>query len=131
MSNAFGILIGMFIHEQKHLTMETKIQKTLLQWFPDDLIWDIDKPNHDDYEILQKLAHYTLDMMFENKNKARQTFKVIEMLYCKGNLKEKNAIENEFFSNLGSEESPGSLLEHLQLMPDSLKPVYLKTILEN
>ncbi len=56
---------------------------------------------------------------------------LILLLYSKGSLYEKNAIENEFFSVLAFEEKSMTLKEHLDLMPENLKPVYIKTILEN
>jgi hypothetical protein len=46
-------------------------------------------------------------------------------------LYEKNAIENEFFNVLASEENPVTLKRHLELMPEALRQVYIKTILEN
>lgn len=111
--------------------METKIQKTIKQWFP-NVIADKKKTGSDsDYEILQQFARYTLKLIQDNNKNEKEPFKIVDMLYQKGSLHDKNAIENEFLSLLTKAESPGTLKLHLALMPDNLKPVYLKTILEN
>jgi hypothetical protein len=111
--------------------METRIQKTLKQWFPNAFADEKKAGSDSDYEMLQQFARYTLQLIQENNEDEKEPFKIVNMLYHKGSLHDKNAIENEFFSILTKVESPGTLKSHLELMPDNLKPVYLKTILEN
>lgn len=111
--------------------METRIQKTLKQWFPNVFANEKKTISDSDYEMLQQFARYTLQLIQENNEDEKEPFKIVSMLYQNGSLHDKNAIENEFFSTLTKAESPGTLKSHLELMPDNLKPVYLKTILEN
>lgn len=111
--------------------METKIQKTLRRWFPNAFAIDGETVEESDYEILNKFARYTLLLIQNNKEGEKEPFKIMDLLYQNGSLHDKNAIENEFFRIITREESPGSLKSHLRLMPENLKPVYLKTILEN
>ncbi len=111
--------------------METKIQKTLKQWYPNAFADEKKNGSDSDYEILQQFARYTLKLIQNNNENEKEPFKIMNMLYQNGSLRDKNAIENEFFSIITKEESPGTLKCHLELMPDNLKPVYLKTILEN
>ncbi len=111
--------------------METRIQKTLKQWFPNAFTDDNKTGILSDYEILQQFARYTMSLLQNNNDGEKEPFKIVNMLYQNGSLHDKNAIENEFFSALIKAESPGTLKSHLGLMPDNLKPVYLKTILEN
>ncbi|MGV8138808.1 MAG: hypothetical protein AB2L20_26725 [Mangrovibacterium sp.] len=111
--------------------METRIQKTLKQWFSNAFADEMKANPDSDYEILQQFAGYTLKLIGEKNENSKEPFKIVDILYQKGSLHDKNAIENEFFSILSKAESPGTLKSHLELMPDNLKPVYLKTILEN
>ena len=111
--------------------METRIQKTLKQWFPNAFTEDAETRPNSDYEILNQFARYTLSNIQSKKEDERTPFRIVNMLYLNGSLHDKNAIENEFFNVIIKEESPGSLKSHLRLMPEDLKPVYLKTILEN
>ena len=111
--------------------METSIQKTLKQWFPNAFAENAETREESDYEILNEFAKYTLSIIQDNKEDEKEPFQIMNLLYQKGSLHDKNAIENEFFSIIIKEESPGSLKTHLKLMPDTLKTVYLKTILEN
>jgi hypothetical protein len=111
--------------------MATRIQKTLKNWCPNAFAEDNKTGSQSDYEILQQFASYTLSLIRENKEDEKEPFKIVNILYQNGSLHDKNAIENEFFSALAKAESPGTLKSHLGLMPDNLKPVYLKTILEN
>ena len=111
--------------------METRIQKTLKQWFPNAFADEKKTGSDSDYATLQQFARYTLKLIQNNDENEKEPFKIVNMLYQKGSLREKNAIENEFFNILTKEESPGTLKLHMGLMPDNLKPVYLKTILEN
>lgn len=111
--------------------METKIHKTLSQWFP-AAFDDLKKTSeYSDYEILNHFASYTHKQIKNNSENKEEPFKIILLLYSHGTLYEKNAIENEFFRVIATAESPVTLKEHLKLMPEALKPVYLKTILEN
>jgi hypothetical protein len=110
--------------------METRIQKTLRQWFPDAFAGEQKTGSPSDYEILQQFARYTIKLISEKKNE-KELFEIVNQLYQKGSLHDKNAIENEFFTELIKTESPGTLKCHLALMPRELKTVYLKAILEN
>jgi len=109
--------------------METKIQKTLKQWFTDAL--GEGNKSGSDYEILQQFARYTLKLIQDKRGNEKEPFEIVNMLYQKGSLHDKNAIENEFFNVFTKIESPGTLKSHLELMPVDLKKIYLKTILEN
>lgn len=91
--------------------METRIQKTLRQWFPEAFADEQETGPCSDYEILQQFARYTIKLI-RNKKNEKEPFEIVSQLYQKT-------------------ESPGTLKWHLELMPDSLKTVYLKTILEN
>jgi hypothetical protein len=111
--------------------METRILKTLSQWFPEAFA-DVKKSELvSDYRTLLHFAKYTLKLINENSESKKEPFKIILLLYSKGSLYEKNAIENEFLKVLSDEENAMKLKEHLDLMPENLKPVYLKTIVEN
>lgn len=112
--------------------METKMQRTLKQWFPDAFKDEKHSENQSDYEALRQFAIYTLHLINEgNIEREKEPFKIINLLYLNGNLFERNAIENEFFTLIARDETPGNLKKHLQLMPENLRPIYLKTILEN
>jgi len=111
--------------------METKIQKTLRQWFPEAFSPQERILGSSDYEVLRQFATYARLLMESKAENKRDPFKIIQLLYTKGTLYEKNAIENEFLTALSYDESTFTIKEHLELMPDQLKTVYLKTILEN
>jgi len=111
--------------------METRIQKTLKQWFPNAFTDERKAGSDSDYEILQQFARYTLQLIQEKKENEKEPFQIVNMLYHNGSLHDKNAIENEFLCAFANEESPGTLKSHMGLMPENLKPVYLKTILES
>lgn len=108
--------------------METKIKKTLAQWFPE--AFDKSK-TYTEYEMLNVFAKYTQALIREDKGTKSEPFKIINLLYVSGNLHDKNAIENEFFSVLMENESEGSLKQHLELMPEVIRKAYIKTIIEN
>ncbi len=122
-------------YEHYHLifnSMETKMQRTLRQWFPEAFRSEKGEEKLSDYDVLQHFAEYCIMLITEgNTEKEREPFKIIKLLYTNGTLSERNAIENEFFTVLAKEEAPGSLKRHLDLMPADLRQVYLKTILEN
>jgi hypothetical protein len=112
--------------------METKIQKTLKQWFPEAFSETCIQSNQTDYEILNLFAHYTLKLIeVNNKELEQEPFKLINIIYQCSCLQDRNAIENEFLRVLAESQSPGSLRSHMNLMPEMLRHVYLKTILEN
>jgi hypothetical protein len=111
--------------------METRIHKTLCHWFPDAFEGKEESAISSDYNILRQFAEYTKILMCKNCENQKEPFKIIQLLYSKGTLYEKNAIENEFFNVLASDENVMSLKEHLNLMPETLKEVYIKTILNN
>ena len=80
--------------------METRIQRTLRQWFPDAFAEEQKSGYRSDYDILQQFARYTIGLIYEKKESEKEPFKIVNQLYQKGNLHDKNAIENEFFSVL-------------------------------
>lgn len=111
--------------------METRIQKTLCHWFPEAFM-ETERPLPDtDYGILRHFAGYTQKLIRQKSESQKEPFKIIHLLYLKGTLYERNAIENEYFKTLVSDETAMSLKEHLELMPEGLRPVYIKTIVEN
>ncbi|NJO70434.1 MAG: hypothetical protein HC830_15145 [Bacteroidetes bacterium] len=111
--------------------MKSTIQQTLKHWFPHAFDNEENFDGVSDYTALRLFAEYTLGLISENKQESKDPFKIIYLLYHKGSLHDKNAIENEYFTVLAKDESPGALKKHLELMPDELKPIYIKTILEN
>lgn len=112
--------------------METKIHKTLIQWFPDAFVdFNESVTGNSDYGVLRHFARYTQKLIQQNSDKKKEPFNIINLLYFKSTRYEKNAIENEFFSALAIEEKPKTLKEHLELMPESLRSVYIQIILEN
>ena len=112
--------------------METKIYKTLSQWFP-EAFNGFTKPTGtiSDYEVLRHFANYTQKLIQQNDEKMMEPFKIINLLYAKSTLYEKNAIENEFFHVIAISEKQVTLKQHIELMPEALRPVYIKTIIEN
>jgi len=111
--------------------METRIHKTLCHWFPDAFEGKEESVISSDYGILRQFAEYTKKLMSKKSESQKEPFKIIHLLYSKGTLYENNAIENEFFNALASDENVISLKEHLELMPEALKEVYIKTIIDN
>ena len=111
--------------------METKIQKTLSQWFPDAFANAKKSELKSDYDVLRNFANYTKKLINDHCENRSEPFKIINLLYSKGTLFEKNIIENEFLNVIATEEKSMTLKEHLFLMPEPLRSIYLKTILEN
>ena len=109
--------------------METRIEKTLKQWFP--IVFNNKEKFNSDYEILRFFANYTQYLIDTNDEKRKEPFKIINLLYSRGKKNEKNAIENEFFYVLAKSQKSTNLMEQLELMPETIRNVYLKTILEN
>jgi len=100
--------------------METRIQKTLCHWFP-EAFRKVDKSLIcSDYGILRQFAEYTQRLIYDNCENQKEPFRIISLLYSNGSLYEKNAIENEFFNVLASDENTMTLKEHLELMPQGL-----------
>lgn len=110
--------------------METKIQKTLHHWFP-EAFKQLDELMTTDYLVLHRFAEYTRKLINDNCEGQKEPFRIIFLLYSNGTLFEKNAIENEFLIVLASEENSMTLKQHLELMPEGLRMVYLKTIIGN
>lgn len=111
--------------------MESRIQKTLTQWFP-DAFEDVKKSAlKTDYDFLHHFAEYVKGLIREDCESKKEPFKIINLLYSKGTLFERNAIENAFFFVIASDDKPQTLKESLSLMPETLRAVYIKTILEN
>ncbi|HAF30656.1 MAG TPA: hypothetical protein DCG75_16565 [Bacteroidales bacterium] len=111
--------------------MESRIQKTLTQWFPDAFALEHKSVLKTDYDFLCHFAKYVERLIKEDSENKREPFKIINLLYSKGTLFERNAIENAFFFVIASNEKPQTLKESLSLMPEALRAVYIKTILEN
>lgn len=115
----------------KHRKMETRIQKTLLHWFPEAFKETEKSLLSTDYGILRHFAEYAIRLLNEPTENQKEPFKIIQLLYSRGSLYERNAIENEFFNVLASGEKALTLKGHLDLMPEEIKTVYIKTIIEN
>jgi len=111
--------------------METRIQKTLCHWFPEAFGETEKSLISTDYGILLQFAKYAQRLINDKSENQKEPFKIIYLLYSKGSLYEKNAIENEFFNVLASEEHSLTLKAHLELMPEGLRSIYVKTIIEN
>jgi len=111
--------------------METRIQKTLCHWFPEAFRETEKSLISSDYGILHQFAKFTRRLIDEHTENQKEPFKIIFLLYSNGSKYERNAIENEFFNVLASEEHSLTLKAHLELMPEGLRSVYIKTILEN
>lgn len=111
--------------------MESRIQKTLTQWFPNAFIDAASTSLNTDYDFLHHFAKYAKRLIEEDCEDKKEPFKIINLLYSKGTLFEKNAIENAFLFVIASDEKPQTLKESLSLMPEALRAVYIKTIIEN
>ncbi len=112
--------------------MRTQIYATLSQWFPDafsDFV--LKDPSFVDYETLRHFAEYTKGLVLGDSDKMASPFKIINLLYVKGSLYQQNAIENDFLKPIAAGLTSVSLKLYLDLMPDALKPVFIKTIVEN
>lgn len=111
--------------------MESRIQKTLTQWYPGAFTEVKKTLLKNDYDYLDHFAKYAKSLIKDNSEKKEELFKLINLLYSKGTLFERNAIENAFFFVLAFDENPQTFKENLSLMPEPLRAVYIKTILEN
>lgn len=119
--------------------MKTKIINTINEWAPEAIHLiskqDLLDENLADYQLLNKLAKVCkqkINSGLEHElEELREITKVINILYQGESQYTKNAIENEFLTELSFEESPGSLKKHLDLFPIELRKGYLKTIVEN
>lgn len=111
--------------------MESRIQKTLTQWYP-DAFTDVPKASlKTDYDFLSRFAEYVENLIKEDSENKKEPFKIINLLYSKGTLYERNAIENSFFYALAFDENAHTLKDNLDLMPEPLRTIYIKTIIEN
>jgi len=119
--------------------MKTKIINTFRQWAPETmkLIPELDETDIDiaDYHLLKRMAEICTQKIQLGTEEALEQVediaKVVNLLYQSGNQFTRNAIENEFLTNLSLEESPASLKKQLELLPVELRKVYIKTIIEN
>lgn len=111
--------------------METRIHKTLSQWFPDAFSDDKKSVLESDNMTLRRLAKYEMKLINDNCKNKSEPFKIINLIYSEGSLYEKNTIENEFLKVIATEERSMTLNEHLNLMPEGLRSIYLKVILQN
>ena len=119
--------------------MKTKIYEAVQQWIPDSKNWT-DFPSTTDetinqYALLKTVARFCvekMDSLDESESEsAREIIRVINMLYESGNHYTRNAIENEFFTELSAQENPASLKKHLDFLSKESKQGYLRTLLEN
>lgn len=111
--------------------MKTVIKQTLEKWLP-EAYNDLNAGSlKNDYEIIRAFAEYSIELMKKDDENVIEVLKIINLIYKKGSLYERNAIENEFFTTIAKSETTGLLKKHLDLMPTDLKGIYLKTIIEN
>lgn len=109
--------------------MESKIIHTIKEWLPGAIKEDV---SISEYDLLRKLADDCRQHIQKQEyGKVIQVIKIINLLYASGSLHERNAIENEFLEVLSTDETPGSLKEHIKFLPEKLKSAYIKTILKN
>jgi len=111
--------------------MENKIITTVKAWIP-QCLESADEVS--EYMVLKQVANYCLknfEGSDEEQHMAKEAMNVIGLLYYNGSLHVKNAIENEFLERMAVCESPASLRKHIAYLPKDLRPIYLKTILEN
>lgn len=119
--------------------MKTRIIDTLQHWAPEAVKHIPGTENSEagltDYQLLHELADLCVKRISEGSatdtEDTIQILNVVNLLYQGGNLYTRNAVENEFLTVFASEESPGSLKNHLNLFPVELRKGYIKTILEN
>ncbi|MEM8522782.1 hypothetical protein [Flavobacterium sp. PL12] len=119
--------------------MKTKIYDAIQQWIPDSKTWT-DFPSTSDetinqYALLKRVARFCIEKMdsaYEDEAESvKEIIRVINMLYESGNHYTRNAIENEFFTELSTQENPVSLKKHLDFLSKDSKQGYLRTLLEN
>lgn len=111
--------------------MKNKIVTSIKEWFPHCVPSETDAT---EYMLLQCVADYCIACFGgqqEDHLKAKEAIHIISILYYNGSLHERNAIENEFLERISYAESPASLRQHIDFLPKELRPVYMKTILEN
>lgn len=121
--------------------MNTKIISTIQEWVPEsekwigDLLQNQHRQTMSDYLVLKKMADVCIEKIRSSNEVdleiANDIVKVISMLYQSGNQYVRNAIENEFLTELSIDESPSSLKKHLAFLPAELRKEYIKTIIEN
>ena len=117
--------------------MATKIAKTIKEWVPEiaDFILDRYKFNERilDYILLQELAAICTCKINSGSEKdlerAQEIAKIVNVLYQDENQYVRNAIENEFLTNLSSGVCTESIKKYIGLFPIELKEGYIKTIL--
>ncbi len=109
--------------------MENKIISTIKTWLPQILDANVIES---EYSVLGQVANYCLKNFEDGEDQmAKEAMNIIGLLYYNGSLHVKNAIENEFLEKMAICESPASLRKHISCFPKDLRPIYLKTILEN
>lgn len=112
--------------------MKTKIVNTVREWIPEQEACIDDQVKSDsemtEYVVLKKIAKVCIDKLRvgtpDDLATVQEIIKVIALLYNGGNQYARNAIENEFFTELSSIESPDNLKEHLHLFPMELRKKY-------
>lgn len=111
--------------------MKNKIVNSIKEWFPHCVPVDTDAT---EYTLLRRVADYCIacfNGQHEDQLRAKEAIHINGILYDNGSLHERNAIENEFLERISQAESPASLRQHIDFLPKALRPVYMKTILEN
>lgn len=119
--------------------MVTKIAKTIKEWVPEvaDFVLDRHKLNEhiSDYILLQELATICACKINSGSEKdlerVQEIAKIVNVLYHGENQYVRNAIENEFLTNLSSGVCTESIKKYLGLFPIQLKEGYIKTILNS
>lgn len=121
--------------------MSTKIINTVREMIPeqkpwiDGLIKSESESEKIEYLVLKKIARVCIDKVNigtpDDLASVQEIIKVITLLYNGGNQDTRNAIENEFLTEISSIENTAKLKEHLNLFPMELRKKYLKIILEN
>ena len=119
--------------------MKTKIYEAIQQWIPESKNWTDFPPTSDEtinqYALLKRVARFCIEKMDssdeDEAESAKEVIRVINMLYESGNHYTRNAIENEFFTELSSQENPASLKKHLDFFSKESKQGYIRTLLEN
>jgi hypothetical protein len=110
--------------------METssKIQTMLRSWFPDVYPVQALGP-YGDYAVLNHFAQYCAEHW--DADICAEIFKIINILYTKGSLHDKNAIENEFLCMLSEYATFLNVKTLCRKFPETIRPVFIRSLIEN
>lgn len=111
--------------------MKTGIKQTFEKWLPEIYSNLHADELSNDYEVLKVFAEHTIKLMQQDDENVTEILKIVNLIYKKASLYERNAVENEFFTTIAKSETATLLKYHLELMPQELKGIYIKTIIEN